>query len=61
MNAYLIAAKANAWEVNQHVGRAIAADQSERESEALGCGAGSILGEHGMRRPRLLKGLFRAA
>lgn len=40
MNAYLIAAKANAWEVNQHVGRAIDATQPEYMIEANGRGIG---------------------
>lgn len=61
MNAYLIAAKANAWEVNQHVGRAIEADRYEREADASGCGAGAVGGEGAQRRPHLLKGLFSAA
>ena len=41
MNAYLIAAKANAWEVDQHVGHAIVANQPEYEVDALGRGAGT--------------------
>lgn len=63
MNAYLIAAKANAWEVNQHVGHAIEANQPEYEVEALGRGAGCdlIAKARMMRRPSLLKDLFRAA
>ena len=63
MNAYLIAAKANAWEVDQHVGRAIEANQPEYEVEALGRGAGCELQAKSkiMRRAHLLKSLFRAA
>ncbi len=38
MNAYLIAAKANAWEIDQHVGRAIEANQPEYMIEAVGRG-----------------------
>ena len=60
MNAYLIAAKANAWEVNQQVGRAIEAAQPEREVEAQGCGAGSAAEGKAMRRGRLF-GFLRAA
>lgn len=40
MNAYLIAAKANAWELNQHVGRAIDAQQPGYMIEANGRGEG---------------------
>lgn len=40
MNAYLIAAKANAWEINQHVGRGVEAHQPEYMTEAIGQGAG---------------------
>ncbi len=40
MNAYLIAAKANAWELDQHVGRAIDANQPNYIIEALGHGVG---------------------
>ncbi len=40
MNAYLIAAKANAFELDQHVGRAIDASQPEHMVEAFGCGEG---------------------
>ena len=40
MNAYLIAAKANAWEIGQHVGRAIDAGQPAYVMEAVGHGAG---------------------
>lgn len=40
MNADMIAAKANAWEVDQHVGRAVDAKQPEREREAQGVGEG---------------------
>ena len=63
MNAYLIAAKANAWEVDQHVGHAIVARQPEYEVDALGRGAGTDLKAKAriMRRPSLLKGFFRAA
>ncbi|NGM16932.1 hypothetical protein [Xiamenia xianingshaonis] len=41
MNAYLIAAKANAYEISTHVGHALDARQSAYEMEALGRGAGS--------------------
>ena len=64
MNAYLIAAKANAWEVDQHVGHAIVANQPEYEVDALGRGAGCNLRTREaqiMRRPHLLKSIFRAA
>lgn len=61
MNAYLIAAKANAWEVDQHVGRAIDASQPEYELEAKGVGAGRREDESTMRRVHWLKGLFAAA
>ena len=60
VNAYLIAAKANAWEVDQQVGRAIEADQPERVTEALGCGAGSAAEGKGSRRARLFR-FLRAA
>ena len=40
MNAYLIAAKANAWEIGQHVGRAIDAGQPAYVMEAVGHGEG---------------------
>lgn len=40
MNAYLIAAKANAWEIDQHVGRAVDAEQPEYIFEAMGHGEG---------------------
>lgn len=43
MNAYLIAGKANAWEVNQYVGRAIEAHQPEYITDAQGRGAGCDL------------------
>lgn len=43
MNAYLIAAKANAWEVSQHVGYAIEANQPEYLTDAQGRGAGCDL------------------
>lgn len=63
MNAYLIAAKANAWEVDQHVGRAIEANQPEYRIDALGRGAGCDLKAKAkiMSRPSLFKGFFRAA
>ena len=38
MNAYLIAAKANAWEIDQHVARAIEENQPEYMIEAVGRG-----------------------
>lgn len=60
MNAYLIAAKAMAFEVDQHVGRAVDARQSERETEALGFGAGSVNHDKALRRARLFS-MFRAA
>lgn len=41
MNAYLIAAKANAWEIDQHVGGAIEANQPDYLIEAIGRGEGS--------------------
>lgn len=53
MNAYLIAAKANAWEVEQHVSRAIDADQPAYRIEEIGRGTGcfkedreKMLGSH---------------
>lgn len=61
MNAYLIVAKANAWEVDQHVGRAIEAGQPEREIEASGCGAGAATVEGRTRFRRMLKAWRRAA
>lgn len=63
MNAYLIAAKANAWEVDQHVGRAIEANQPEYRIDALGRGAGCDLKAKAkmMHRPSLLKSFFNAA
>lgn len=61
MNAYLIAAKANAWEVDQHVGRAVDAEDAERELDAVGVGAGSSDDGQTMRRIHWLKDLFHAA
>lgn len=63
MNANLIAAKANAWEVDQHVGRAIEANLPEYQVDALGRGAGCDLKVKAkiMSRPRFFKSLFRAA
>lgn len=63
MNANLIAAKANAWEINQHVGRAIEANLPDYQVEALGRGAGCDLKAKAriMSRPSLLRSLFRAA
>lgn len=63
MNAYLIAAKANAWEVDQHVGRAIEANQPEYQIDALGRGAGCDLKAKAqiMRRSSLLRSFFKAA
>ena len=61
MNAYLIAAKANAWEVDQHVGRAIDAKDAEHELDAVGVGAGSREDGQTMRRIHWLKDLLRAA
>ncbi len=40
MNAYYIAAKARAWEVDQHVGRALDPEQPPYKIEAHGCGEG---------------------
>ncbi len=50
-------------EVDQHVGHAIVANQPEYEVDALGRGAGCDLKLKAqiMRRPHLLKGIFRAA
>ncbi len=63
MNANLIVAKANAWEVNQHVGRAIEANLPDYQVEALGRGAGCDLKAKAqiMSRPSLLKSFFHAA
>lgn len=61
MNAYLIAAKANAWEVSQHVGYAIEANQPEYLTDAQGRGAGCDLRMKRkiMARPHLLKDILR--
>lgn len=61
MNAYLIAAKANAWEVSQHVGYAIEAHQPEYLTDAQGRGAGCDLRAKRkiMARPHLLKDILR--
>lgn len=62
MNAYFIAAQANAWEVSQQVGRAIEARQPEYLTDAQGRGAGCDLRTKRkvMTRPRVFKDLFRA-
>ena len=61
MNAHLIAAKANAWEVSQHVGYAIEANQPEYLTDAQGRGAGCDLRMKRkiMTRPHLLKDILR--
>lgn len=61
MNAYFIAAKAQAWEVSQQVGHAIEAHQPEYLTDAQGRGAGCDLRTKRkvMTRPNLLKDLFR--
>lgn len=38
MNAYLIAAKANAWELDQQVGRALEANLPDHKIESIGRG-----------------------
>ncbi len=60
MNAYLIAAKANAWEVNQHVGRALEAKQPGYMVEAIGRGEGFYRKdrEKMLHRPKGFKHLF---
>lgn len=60
MNAYLIAAKANAWEIDQHIGRAVEANQPDYMIEAIGCGEGSNPEdrERMIRRDKFLGGLF---
>ena len=62
MNAYLIAAKANAWELNQHVGRALEANQPGHKIEALGRGEGFFHEDRAkmLRSHRLFGGLFNA-
>lgn len=62
MNAYLIAAKANAWEINQHVGRGVEADQPEYMIEAIGQGAGSYHedGDKSLKSHGFFKGFFSA-
>lgn len=63
MNAYFIAAKANAWEVSQQVGHAIEAHQPEYLTDAQGRGAGCDMRTKRkvMTRPCLLKDLFHMA
>lgn len=60
MNAYLIAAKANAWEINQHVGRAVDAHQPDYLVEASGCGEGFCRQgrEDALGRHKGLRGIF---
>lgn len=60
MNAYLIAAKANAWELNQCVGRAIEANQPGYQIEAIGRGEGCCQEdrEKMVQAHRMFKGLF---
>ena len=60
MNAYFIAAKANAWEINQHVGRGVEADQPEYKTEAIGHGAGCWHEDsnEASRNHKLFKGFF---
>lgn len=60
MNAYLIAAKANAFELDQHVGRALDANQPDYIVEAIGCGEGhaELESVHGERFRDSIKHLF---
>ncbi len=60
MNAYLIAAKANAWEINQHVGQTIEANQPSHMIEAIGRGEGCSREdrEKMIRNHRLFKNFF---